>query len=145
MTAGSARCPRQPPVHFFHSLFWRSVFSCPPHGCSPVYLPLKVNYIAAVLCQTKVLYLTYRHTEACTYTDAPCAHTQINMCSSYFSWLRQKTRVMPFDLSVVKYIDVCPWNNYLQPSHIRRQVSDCMKNDGLFTVGFYIGLNVRWL
>lgn len=50
---------------------------------------------------------------------------------------------MPFDLSVVKYIDVCPWNNYLQPSHIRRQVRDGMKHDGLFTVGFYIGLDAR--
>ena len=50
---------------------------------------------------------------------------------------------MPSDLSVVKYIDVRTWNDYLQLRHIRRQVSECMKNDGLFTMGFYIGLNVR--
>lgn len=43
------------------------------------------------------------------------------------------------------YIDVRSWNDYLQLRHIRRQVSDCMKNDSLFTVGFYTGLNVRWL
>ncbi|KAI9517900.1 hypothetical protein NQZ68_001069 [Dissostichus eleginoides] len=31
-----------------------SIFSCPPRGCSPVYLSLKANYIAAVLCQSKL-------------------------------------------------------------------------------------------
>lgn len=50
---------------------------------------------------------------------------------------------MPFDLSVVKYIDVRTRTDYLQLRRIMRQVSECMKNDGLFTMGFYIGLNVR--
>lgn len=50
---------------------------------------------------------------------------------------------MPFDLSVVKYIDVCARNDYLQLRRIMKRVSERMKNDGLFTMGFYIGLNVR--
>lgn len=43
------------------------------------------------------------------------------------------------------YIDVRSRNDYLQLRRIRRQVSDCMKNDSLFTVGFYTGPNARWL
>lgn len=43
---------------------------------------------------------------------------------------------MPFDLSVEKYIGVRTRNNYLQLRRITRQVSECMKNDGLFTMGF---------
>lgn len=31
---------------------------------------------------------------------------------------------MPFDLSVVKYIDVHTWNDYLQLRHISWQVSE---------------------
>lgn len=43
---------------------------------------------------------------------------------------------MPFDLSLVKYIDVRTRNDYLQLGHIGRRVSECMRNDGLFTMGF---------
>lgn len=137
MTACTARCPRQPPVRFFRSPSWRSIFSCPPRGCSPVYLSAKANYIAAVLCQSKPLYFPpHRHTRACTYTDAPRTHTQTNTCSSNSSWPRYKAWIMPFDLSVVKYIDVHTRNDYLQLRRIMRQVSERMKNDGLFTMGF---------
>ena len=62
MAAHTVRCPRRPPVRSFRPLFWRSIFSCPPRGCSPVYLSPKANYSAAVLCQSKLLYFTHTHT-----------------------------------------------------------------------------------
>lgn len=49
---------------------------------------------------------------------------------------------MPSDPSVVKYIDVRTPSDYLQLRRITGRVSECMKKDGLFTMGFYIGLNV---
>lgn len=80
------------------------------------------------------------HTDSCgrALTQMPRAHphTQTNTCSSNSSWPRYKAWIMPFDLSVVKYIDVRTRSDYLQLRRIMRQVSERMKNDGLFTMGF---------
>lgn len=98
-------------------------------------------------CASQSCYISHTNTRKHALTQMRCAHahTQTYTCSSNSSWLWWKARIMPSDLSVVKYIDVHTWNDYLQLRCIRRQVSECMKNDGLFTMGFYIGLNVRWL
>lgn len=74
ITASMEECPKQQPVHF-HSHSWRSIFSCPPHGHSPVYFPLKANYIAAVLGQTKLLYFKCRHALTHVCCTLPTIHT----------------------------------------------------------------------
>lgn len=74
ITASMEECPKQQPVHF-HSHSWRSIFSCPPHGHSPVYFPLKANYIAAVLGQTKLLYFKCRHALTHVRCTLPAIHT----------------------------------------------------------------------
>lgn len=77
ITASMEECPKRQPVHF-HSHSWRSIFRCPPHGHSPVYFPLKANYIAAALGQTKLLYFKHRHALAhvCCTTQT---HTRIHI------------------------------------------------------------------
>lgn len=89
--ASTEERPERQPVHF-HSHSWRSIFRCPPHGHSPVYFPLKANYIAAVLGQTKLLYFKHKLalTHVCftpphTYTSShtlTCTKGKTNTCSS---------------------------------------------------------------
>lgn len=89
ITASMEECPKRQPVHF-HSHSWRSIFRCPPHGHSPVYFPLKANYIAAALGQTKLLYFKHRHALAhvCCTTHT---HTHAYTSSHTLTRTKEKT------------------------------------------------------
>lgn len=88
----------------------------------------------------------HRHTWACTRQDAsrahPPTHTDKHLQRQLFLAAVERQES---ELSVVKYINMRTQTDYLQLGRITRQLSKCMKNDGLFTKGFYIGWNARWL
>lgn len=118
--AGTEECPERQPVHF-HSHSWRSIFRCPPHGHSPVYFPLKANYIAAVLGQTKLLYFKHR----LALTDVCCTtHTRIHTLPhadthkgedkhlQHLFLLQWETLTVTFDLVVAKCIDMYPQKSF---------------------------------
>lgn len=116
ITANTEECPKRQPVHF-HSHSWRSIFRCPPHGHSPVYFPLKANYIAAVQGQTKLLYFKHEHafTHVCCTTHT---HTHIHILPhtdthkgkdkhlQQLFLLQPETPTVTFDLFVTKCIDM---------------------------------------
>lgn len=165
ITANTEECPKRQPVHF-HSHSWRSIFRCPPHGHSPVYFPLKANYIAAAQGQTKLLYFkhehaftrvlhhTHTHTHSPTHwhaqrkrqTPAAALFTAAGDTDSDFWPVCGKMHWHVLTGEIFFFIVLFPF----LLRHISRQVSQCMTNYCFlflffFPWGIYIRLNAIWL